>query len=115
MVTLTEQAADKVKSMLSDSEDAGLRIVIKPGGCSGFSYGLALDERKPNDIAIIQHGVSVFVDAENERLVDGAQIDYLDDLSGTGFLIHNPNAISTCGCGSSFRTKEDAGQPGSCD
>lgn len=117
MVTLTASAADKLREMIADrgpDEDA-LRIYVKPGGCTGFSYGMALDAEKPGDTVYTMHGVKVLIDPESLELISGSEVDYVDDLTGQGFKINNPNATSMCGCGSSFRTATQAGQPGSCD
>lgn len=116
MVTLSESAVEKVKEMLSerDTENA-LRIFVKPGGCSGFSYGMALDLKKEEDNVFDIQGVQVVVDGGSLDLVSGSEVDYVDDLTGQGFRILNPNASTTCGCGSSFRTADQAGVPGSCD
>ncbi len=116
MVTLTETAAEKVSALLAqkDNPNLALRIFIKSGGCSGFSYGMALDERKDNDAEYELSGVKVVVDEMSGQYLDGAVVDYVDSLMGAGFKIENPNATSTCGCGSSFRTAGDGGKPGSC-
>lgn len=115
-MTLTDNAAAKLKEMLVDhKEEDSLRIFTKPGGCTGFSYGMALDSQKDEDDVYEINGVKVVVDKETLELVDGSQVDYVDDLTGQGFRIWNPNAVSTCGCGSSFRTATAAGKPGSCD
>ncbi|PWI58930.1 HesB/IscA family protein [Sulfoacidibacillus thermotolerans] len=115
MVTLTMEAAKVVKELLSDKEEGlGLRIFVKPGGCSGYSYGMALDMKKESDLLTMQSGIPVLVDEASLPLIDGAEIDYVNGLSGKGFKIFNPNAVSSCGCGSSFHTKDDAGTPGSC-
>lgn len=116
MVTLSPSAADKVKEMLEEREsENALRLYIKPGGCSGFSYGMALDAKKDTDHVYDILGVSVVIDKDSLELVDGSEVDYVDDLTGQGFRIQNPNATTTCGCGSSFRTANNAGTPGSCD
>ncbi len=116
MVTLTDSAVVKLKEMLQGCEEEdSLRIFTKPGGCSGFSYGMALDSQKDEDDVYEVNGVKVIVDRDTLELVEGSQVDYVDDLTGQGFRIWNPNAVSTCGCGSSFRTATRAGQPGSCD
>lgn len=117
MVTLTDNAADKLREMLADAEEGvnALRIYTKPGGCSGFSYGMALDAAQPGDEVFDIKGIQVAVEKASERLIDGSQLDFIDDLTGQGFKISNPNASTTCGCGASFRTPTDAGQPGSCD
>lgn len=116
MVTLTQGAADKLKSIMADKgrEDLAVRVFIKAGGCSGFSYGMALDEPKDDDQVVEASGIRVVIDPMSARYLRGAEIDYVDSLMGAGFKIHNPNAVSTCGCGSSFRTADDAGQPGTC-
>lgn len=117
MVTLTDSAIEMLKDMVGDRgpEENALRIYIKPGGCSGFSYGMALDAANENDSVFDVDGLKVVVDKESMELVSGSQVDYVDDLTGRGFRIYNPNAVSTCGCGSSFRTATQAGQPGSCE
>ncbi|WP_265415084.1 iron-sulfur cluster insertion protein ErpA [Tumebacillus algifaecis] len=116
MVTLTESAAEKVSALLAqkDNPELALRVFIKSGGCSGFSYGMALDEKKDNDALYELNGVKVVVDEMSGQYLQGAVVDYVDSLMGAGFKIENPNAASTCGCGSSFRTAGDAGKPGAC-
>ncbi|MCY0897060.1 MAG: iron-sulfur cluster assembly accessory protein [Alicyclobacillaceae bacterium] len=118
MLTLTDNAADKVRALLQERDGYGedsLRLFVKPGGCTGFSYGMSLDSRKDGDSVYELKGVSIVVDEESMELLDGSEIDFVDDLTGQGFKINNPNATSMCGCGSSFRTATKAGQPGSCD
>jgi iron-sulfur cluster assembly protein len=116
MVTLTESAVEKVSSLLAQkaNDKLALRIFIKSGGCSGFSYGMALDEPKDNDNQFEIGGVKVIIDEVSGQYLNGAVVDYVDSLMGAGFKIENPNATSTCGCGSSFRTATDAGKPGPC-
>ena len=115
MVTLTESASIKVKSLLTDKgADIALRIFIKSGGWSGFSYGMALDRAKGEDTVFTENGVTVVIDPNSAQYLEGAEVDYVDSLMGAGFKISNPNAASSCGCGSSFRTANDAGKPGSC-
>ncbi|QQE80376.1 iron-sulfur cluster assembly accessory protein [Alicyclobacillus sp. SO9] len=117
MVTLTDIAAEKLREMLDENatDETGLRIYVKPGGCTGFSYGMALDSVKDADKTYQVNGVEVIVDEDSLQLVQGSEIDYVEDFESQGFRILNPNATSTCGCGSSFRTATAAGQPGSCD
>lgn len=117
MITLTENAAGKLRNMINEngSDENALRLFTKTGGCTGYSYGMALDVQKPDDKVFSQHGVNVVIDSESLELLDGSEVDYIDDLTGEGFKINNPNATSMCGCGSSFRTATHAGQPGSCD
>jgi iron-sulfur cluster assembly protein len=118
MITLTEQAASKVKEMIAEQdqpEQTYLRVGVQHGGCSGFSYSLGFDtEKNKNDEELIQHGVKVLVNKEDEPLIKGTVIDYKESLMGGGFSIHNPNAILTCGCGSSFRTATAEGKPEEC-
>ncbi len=102
---VTESAAKQIKSLVSDEKNAtGLRIFVQGGGCSGFQYGFAFAEELDDDDTNVQaHGASVVVDAMSYQYVMGAEIDYKDDpLNGSSFVIRNPQATSTCGCGSSF-------------
>jgi iron-sulfur cluster assembly protein len=117
MVTLTDSAVDKLREMLEGrgSDENALRIFVKPGGCSGFSYGMALDAANDADETYDIQGIHVIVQKDSLELIAGSEVEYLDDISGQGFRIVNPNATTTCGCGSSFRTATNAGQPGSCD
>jgi len=117
MVTLTDNAAEKLQEMASEREgnERSLRIFTKQGGCTGFSYGLALDAPQPSDQCLTIKGIQVALETASLDLIEGSEIDYVNDFSGEGFRISNPNATSTCGCGSSFRTATHAGQPGSCD
>lgn len=105
MVQLTENAVSKVKEILSSQEPtpAGLRIAVVGGGCSGFSYSMAF-ENTPNmlDKTYTYDGLKVFVDQASLLYLDGAEVDYVETLEGSGFKFSNPNVKSTCGCGSSF-------------
>jgi iron-sulfur cluster assembly protein len=116
MVNLTEAAAEKVSALITakNNDQLALRIFIKSGGCSGFSYGMALDEAKDNDKIFEQNGIKVVIDEQSGQYLAGAEVDYVESMMGGGFKISNPQASSTCGCGSSFRTAGDAGKPGSC-
>ena len=114
-ITVTASAADAVRDLLEkrNLDDYALRIFISGGGCAGFQYGMALD----NDIRDTDHnfemnGVKVIVDEMSIDYLRGATVDYVDELMGSGFKIDNPNAVSACGCGSSFRTKDEQGAPG---
>lgn len=104
-VSLTESAAQQIRSMLADQpENAGkiLRIYVEGGGCSGMQYGMVFDEKRDNDRVSEFFGVSVLVDAVSAEYMQGAVVDYSDALTGGGFKISNPNAKSSCGCGKSF-------------
>ena len=117
MIKISEVATVKIKEMLEQEESPGLflRVGVKTGGCSGFSYGMGFDdEKKSSDKQFEASGLTVVVDEESSRYLFGVQIDYKESAMGGGFTIENPNAIATCGCGSSFRTKEEAGVPGEC-
>jgi iron-sulfur cluster assembly protein len=117
LVTVTEAAAKKVQELRSreGKEDARLRLFVKSGGCSGFSYGLAFDANLAQDDHLEEHdGVPVVIDAFSAQYVDAAEIDYVDSLMGSGFAINNPNAVSSCACGSSFNTDGSAGRAGGC-
>ncbi|WP_166240569.1 iron-sulfur cluster insertion protein ErpA [Paenibacillus turpanensis] len=117
MIDISEVAADKIKEMLEAEEAPGLflRIGVKSGGCSGFSYGMGFDdEMKDTDEALEFQGLKVVVDSDSVKYLRGLQIDYKESAMGGGFTINNPNASATCGCGSSFRTASDAGQPSEC-
>jgi|TARA_B100000470_G_scaffold184171_1_gene149146 iron-sulfur cluster insertion protein len=98
---ITSNAADKVAGMKSATEN--LRVYISGGGCSGFSYGFKLDETSiDGDYSIEKNGVQVLIDPMSYQYLEGITIDYVQDLQGARFQISNPNAKTTCGCGSSF-------------
>jgi len=110
-ITLTEQAAAKIKELLATQEDpseAALRVAVRGGGCSGFQYALAFDKRKDDDMVFERDGVNVVVDKTSMQFVFGSEVDYVDGLQGAGFAVNNPNVEAACGCGSSFTVKEDA-------
>ena len=105
MLTLTDSAAQKVKDLIAVEGDDGLvlRVAVKPGGCSGFSYEMFFDADIATDDLIEQFGdVRVAVDPASAPLLEGASVDYKDGLQGAGFSISNPNATRSCGCGNSF-------------
>jgi iron-sulfur cluster assembly protein len=117
LVTLTDAAAAKVVELRSreGKDQAALRLFVKSGGCSGYSYGLAFDDRIAEDDRLETHGeVKVVIDAFSVQHVDGAEIDYVDSLMGSGFAINNPNAVSSCACGSSFNTDGSPARAGGC-
>lgn len=114
MISLTEIAATEVGKIIEQQSDSAkkggqdaaplyLRVGVKGGGCSGFSYTLDLTETKTEmDESFAQHGIDVIVDPKSSLYLEGITIDFRDELMGRGFVFHNPNASSTCGCGSSF-------------
>jgi iron-sulfur cluster assembly accessory protein len=106
VITLTESAAEEVKSMGSQPENHGklLRVYVEQGGCSGMQYSMVFDEQRPDDVRVDLHGVSVLVDPFSAKYLRGTQVDFSDALTGGGFKIINPNARQSCGCGKSFET-----------
>ena len=105
MIQVTDQAAVKVGELLAAEDEAGLalRVAVRPGGCSGFSYEMFFDTDDDDDDVTTEHsGVRVIVDPSSAMLLEGATLDYKDGLQETGFSINNPNAQRTCGCGQSF-------------
>lgn len=105
MITLTDSAAKKVKQLLADegADDLALRVAVRPGGCSGFSYEMFFDGDIAADDQTATFGeVKVVVDQASSQLLVGASLDYQDGLQEAGFKINNPNATRTCGCGNSF-------------
>jgi iron-sulfur cluster assembly accessory protein len=107
MVNLTPAAAEKLSGIMSQkgmADNHALRVFVKGGGCGGMQYGMTFDEARDGDEVYEQHGMRVIVDTTSLFYIDGANIDYVDNLMGGGFHIDNPQASSACGCGSSFRT-----------
>ena len=104
-INFSEAAAAKVKELLADEDnpDLKLRVFVQGGGCSGFQYGFTFDETvNDDDTTIEKSGVELLIDPMSFQYLVGAEIDYKDDLDGAQFVIRNPNATATCGCGSSF-------------
>jgi iron-sulfur cluster assembly accessory protein len=106
MLTLTENAVVEVKKFIeaeNAGEQAGLRIRVVPGGCSGFSYSMQIEDGpRPGDEILDREGLKVFVDMFSRQYLDGVQVDYVSSVMGSGFTFSNPNATGSCGCGSSF-------------
>ena len=106
VITVTEAAATKIKELLAEEgkTDSGLRVFVQGGGCSGFQYGLMIEEGGAGvgDQAFESNGVKLFVDPVSISYLKGAEVDFVDTITGGGFTIKNPNATSTCGCGQSF-------------
>lgn len=106
MVTLTSAASSKVKAFLDQhgKPEAGLRVRVVGGGCSGFQYQLALDDSARTDDQVYeQDGIKLFVDNRSLLYLKGTEIDYIEDIMGAGFRFNNPNATGSCGCGESFQ------------
>jgi iron-sulfur cluster insertion protein len=104
-VEFTDSAADKVRELIEEEEntDLKLRVFIQGGGCSGFQYGFTFEEEQQgDDTAVEKAGVTLLIDPMSMQYLMGARIDYKEDLEGARFIINNPNASTTCGCGSSF-------------
>jgi iron-sulfur cluster assembly protein len=114
-ITLSDRAAEELQSLITENnkDNAFLRVWVQGGGCSGLSYGMALDEQldAEDDRVFTDHNVRIVVDALSLKYMTGSVVDYVDDVLGGGFKIENPNAVRSCGCGSSFST-EDEGIPG---
>ena len=116
-VTLTPTASAKVRELLAaeDNPELALRVYVAGGGCSGLQYGMALDDSVMEGDTLIEYdGIRVLIDSESVGFVEGSEIDYVDSLMGAGFTVNNPNAVSTCGCGHSFKTADDAGAARAC-
>jgi len=109
MVTLTPIAAEKVTQFLAGHEttEAGLRVAVRGGGCSGFQYSLALDEQREGDQVFEDQGIKLIVDQASLGYVEGSVVDYTESMMGAGFQVNNPNVVAACGCGSSFRVADD--------
>lgn len=106
-VTVTPTAAVEVKRFMDQEgvseAQGGLRVSVQPGGCSGFRYGLLIEEQKADDDLVVpQEGFNVFIDPFSAQYLDGVTIDYVSSMQGSGFTFNNPNATGGCGCGSSF-------------
>ncbi len=116
MVQITASAAQKVQELMAQEGGAqSLRLFVTGGGCAGYSYGMAFDneEREGDEIAEVS-GVRLIVDESSAPLLRGAEIDYIDSIQGSGFTIHNPNAVKSCSCGHSFTTDEEQGVHSHC-
>jgi iron-sulfur cluster assembly protein len=117
IITVTDKAAEKAKAILSERgvENGALRVFVVGGGCSGYQYGMAIARnREDDDIVVEISGVTLLVDQESAPLLDGAEVDYVEDLMKSGFTIFNPNAVKSCACGSSFQTADGSGQAKAC-
>jgi iron-sulfur cluster assembly protein len=108
-IEVTEDAAEQALDLLDgegmDDDVAGLRLFVQQGGCAGLSYGMRFDgEPEDDDTVYVHHGLRVFVDPASMNYIEGSVVDYETGLQGAGFHVDNPNVVSECGCGESFRT-----------
>jgi iron-sulfur cluster assembly protein len=111
MITVTDSAFEHLQALVREKGEPGkgLRISVESGGCAGMQYGMALDDAKEGDEIFEKDAVKVLVDPESLKYLNGSIVDYSDDLAGAGFRIRNPNAVRSCGCGTSFEAGSAAG------
>ncbi|MEQ1679839.1 MAG: iron-sulfur cluster insertion protein ErpA [Nitrospira sp.] len=104
MVTITQVAEQKIRELMAEEKDVvGLRVYVRGGGCNGYQYGMAFESKMAEDDTVIEMGdVKVIMDSQSAPMLQGAEVDYVDSVQGSGFSIKNPQAKTTCGCGSSF-------------
>ena len=104
MITMTTAAEEKIRELMQEEQDTiGLRVYVKGGGCHGYQYGMSFESKMSEDDTVIEQGdVKVIMDSQSAPLLIGCEVDYVDALQGSGFAIKNPQAKTTCGCGSSF-------------
>jgi len=105
MINLTQSATDAIKRFIESSDKSveGLRISVQGGGCSGFQYGLTLEENaSSDDVVLDNNGLKVLIDPESVGMLEGITVDFVDSINGAGFKFENPNATASCGCGNSF-------------
>jgi len=104
MFTMTTAAEEKIRELMQEEQDTiGLRVFVKGGGCHGYQYGMSFESKMSDDDTVIEKGdVKVIMDSQSAPLLIGCEVDYVDALQGSGFAIKNPQAKTTCGCGSSF-------------
>lgn len=104
MITITSEAEQKIRELMQqDNESVGLRIYVRGGGCHGYQYGMAFESKIAEDDTVIEKGnVKIILDSQSAPLLQGTEVEYLDSVQGSGFSLKNPQAKTTCGCGSSF-------------
>jgi iron-sulfur cluster insertion protein len=104
MLTITSTAEGKIRELMQEEPDTiGLRVFVKGGGCHGYQYGMSFESKMSEDDTLIEKGdVKVIVDSQSAPMLTGTEIDYVESIQGSGFAIKNPQAKTTCGCGSSF-------------
>lgn len=117
MLTITPEAVGQLKTFLSDqgTPEAGLRVFVAPGGCSGLQYGMTIEDNAEDGDEIIEtDGVRLMVDNFSAMYLQGAEVDYVNSLMGGGFTVHNPNAVASCACGHSFDTGDNGATSHGC-
>jgi iron-sulfur cluster assembly accessory protein len=117
LVSITPRAAARAKALLEQKgmDNGSLRVFVVGGGCSGYQYGMALAREVESDDTIVDvGGVRILIDPDSAGLISGAEVDYVEDLMKSGFTIYNPNATSSCACGSSFSSKDGGGEARPC-
>ena len=117
VLSLSDAAALKLRELTKEetNPNIGLRVYVYSGGCSGYRYGMMLEDAPTTEDNVLSaNGVRVYIDNNSVPLIQGSEIDYVDTLMGAGFTVNNPNAVAACGCGSSFRTADDSGTARSC-
>lgn len=104
MITITQNASNKILELMKEEQDvSGLRVYVRGGGCSGYQYGMSFESKISDDDTVIEKdGVKVVIDPQSAPLLQGAEVDYVESIQGSGFAVKNPQAKTTCGCGSSF-------------
>jgi iron-sulfur cluster insertion protein len=104
MITVTSAEEEKIRQLMQEEQDTiGLRVYVKGGGCHGYQYGMAFESKTSDDDTVVElSGVKVLMDSQSAPLLVGCEVDYVDSVAGSGFAIKNPQAKTTCGCGSSF-------------
>lgn len=117
MISLSDMAAQQLKGIMVEQglENVGLRVFVSPGGCSGFNYGMQFEDTELEGDTI-EHlgGIQLYVDEFSAQYLEGAEIDFVDELMGGGFTVHNPNAVSSCSCGQSFQSAQGGGSARPC-
>lgn len=117
MISLTDQAVMQLRGLMDQQglDAVGLRVFVTPGGCSGFNYGMQFEDTElEGDVIEARDGIQLYVDEFSAQYLEGAEIDYVDELMGGGFTVHNPNAISSCSCGQSFTAANGGGSARAC-
>lgn len=117
MISLTDQATAQLKTLMQQQglDDLGLRVFVAPGGCSGFQYGMRFEDSAMEGDYIEHHGgIRLYVDEFSQQYLEGAEIDFLNELMGGGFTVHNPNAVTGCSCGQSFTAAGGGGSARPC-